>query len=42
MRREEIGADLMDAVAGLRRVVRRRLRPTMPDPPLRGCARLHI
>jgi DNA-binding MarR family transcriptional regulator len=29
-------ADLMDVVAGLRRVVRRRLRPTMPDPPLRG------
>jgi DNA-binding MarR family transcriptional regulator len=33
---DDTGAELMDAVAGLRRVVRRRLRPTMPDPPLRG------
>jgi DNA-binding MarR family transcriptional regulator len=28
-------ADLMDVVAGLHRVVRRRLLPTTPDPPLR-------
>jgi DNA-binding MarR family transcriptional regulator len=29
-------AELMDVVAGLRRVVQRRLRPAMPAPPLRG------
>src|SRR5689334_10250951 len=33
---DELAADLMDTASSLRRLVRRRLRPDMPDPPLRG------
>jgi DNA-binding MarR family transcriptional regulator len=35
-RHDNLAADLMDTVSSLRRLVRRRLRPAMPDPPLRG------
>lgn len=35
-RPEILAADLMDTVSSLRRLVRRRLRPAMPEPPLRG------
>jgi DNA-binding MarR family transcriptional regulator len=35
-RHDHLAADLMDTVSSLRRLVRRRLRPSMPDPPLRG------
>jgi DNA-binding MarR family transcriptional regulator len=35
-RHDHLAADLMDTVSSLRRLVRRRLRPAMPDPPLRG------
>ncbi|GII26308.1 MarR family winged helix-turn-helix transcriptional regulator [Planosporangium mesophilum] len=31
-----LAAELMDTVASLRRLVRRRIRPTMPEPALRG------
>jgi DNA-binding MarR family transcriptional regulator len=33
---DHLAAELMDVTAGLRRVVRRKLRPALPDPPLRG------
>jgi DNA-binding MarR family transcriptional regulator len=33
---DDLAADLMDASASLRRLVRRRLRPAMPEPALRG------
>lgn len=35
-RHDNLAADLMDTVSSLRRLVRRRLRPAMPGPPLRG------
>jgi DNA-binding MarR family transcriptional regulator len=35
-RYDHLAADLMDTVSSLRRLIRRRLRPAMPDPPLRG------
>jgi DNA-binding MarR family transcriptional regulator len=31
-----VAAELIDTASGLRRLIRRRLRPAMPDPPLRG------
>ena len=33
---DELAAQLMCAASSLRRLVRRRLRPAMPEPPLRG------
>src|SRR3954467_1112305 len=33
---DHLAAELMDVTAGLRGVVRRKLRPALPDPPLRG------
>jgi len=34
--RHELAAQVLAVASGLRRVTRRRLRPAMPDPPLRG------